>query len=78
MRVFHWLEGDDNARMRCDEAPGAAATQANQYWMLAPPDAEVGLSARADGYQVWRYPASVRLKSGDDLVISIKLQPLAK
>jgi hypothetical protein len=78
MRVFHWPEGDDNAGMRYDEAPGTATTQRNQYWMLAPPDAEVGLSARADGYQVWRYPASVRIKPGDNLVVSIRLQPLAK
>jgi len=78
MRVFRWLEGDDNACRLCNEEHGTAALEPNRYWILAPTDLEVGLSARADGYAVWRYPTSVRLKPGDNLVIDIKLQPLAK
>lgn len=78
MRMFRWLEGDDNSRTLYGETHGRIGSGPNQCWMLAPPGVYIGLSGRAPGYEVWRYPTSVRLKPGDIMTIEIKLQPLAK
>jgi hypothetical protein len=93
MKMFRWAEGDGDAsralwtatRGRCGSHPArglcpgdGVGDDTNQTWMAAPAGVNVGLSAGADGYEVWRYPGPVRLKAGDTLTLDIKVKPVAQ
>jgi hypothetical protein len=80
MRMFRWAEGNgpDLTRTLWTQTRGRAGDRPDQYWMLAPPQVEVGLAGYADGYEAWRYPTPVRLEPGETLTLDIKLKPAAQ
>lgn len=73
VRIWRWPAGEEDSWGGWVETSARARDE-----VFVPPDALIGLTVKADGYEPWRSPKAFELQRGSSTALEIKIQPLPK